>query len=325
VAAVENALVIVDQAGPLVELAATLELAADFARASKAKTTLAAYGSDWRVFERWCQERGLAALAASPEVVCGFLADEATRGRRASTLGRRLAAIRYFHRAAGLEAPTSDKKVKAVLSGIRRTIGAAAVRKKAATSDIVLGMVAGKGTSLRELRDRAILLLGFSGAFRRSELVALNLGDIEWTTEGALVTIRRSKTDQEGLGRRVGIPRGDIACPVTALEAWLEAAGIGEGAVFRRVFNRRAQRVGNQRLAARNVASVVKAAAAKLGFDPATFGGHSLRSGLVTTAVKRGVNLMKVCDQTGHKSLEMLRVYTRDAELFAGNAAAGLL
>jgi site-specific recombinase XerD len=108
-----------------VELAATLELAADFARASKAKTTLAAYGSDWRVFECWCQERGLGALAASPEVVCGFLANEATRGRRASTLGRRLAAIRYFHRAAGLEAPTGDEKVKAVLSGIRRTIGAA--------------------------------------------------------------------------------------------------------------------------------------------------------------------------------------------------------
>jgi site-specific recombinase XerD len=110
----------------------------------------------------------LAALPASPEVVCGFLADEATRGRRASTLGRRLAAIRYFHRAAGLEGPTGDEKVKAVLSGIRRTIGAAAVRKKAATSDI-LGIVGGKGTSLRELRDRAILLLGFSGAFRRSE------------------------------------------------------------------------------------------------------------------------------------------------------------
>jgi hypothetical protein len=138
----------------------------------------------------------------------------------------------------------------------------------AATSDIVLGMAGGKGTSLRELRDRAIMLLGFSGAFRRSELVALNLGDIEWTTEGALVSIRRSKTDQEGFGRKVGIPRGDIACPVTALEAWLEAAGISEGAVFRRVFNRRTQRVGDQRLAARNVASVVKAAAARAWLRP---------------------------------------------------------
>ena len=121
----ENALVIVDQPGPPGELAATLELAADFARASKAKTTLAAYRSDWRIFECWCIGHGLTALPATAEGVCGFLADEATRGRRASTLGRRWAAIRYFHRAAGLEIPTADEKVKAVLSGIRRTIGAA--------------------------------------------------------------------------------------------------------------------------------------------------------------------------------------------------------
>jgi integrase len=102
-----------------------------------------------------------------------------------------------------------------VASGIRRTIGAAPVRKKAETSDIVLGMVGAKGSSLRELRARAILLFGFAGAFRRSELVALNLEDIEWTSEGALVLLRRSKTDQEGLGRKVGIPRGEIACPVS--------------------------------------------------------------------------------------------------------------
>lgn len=159
-------------------------------------------------------------MPASPEGVCGFLADEASRGRRASTLGRRLAAIRYFHRAAGLEPPTSDEKVKAVLAGIRRTIGSAPVRKKAATSDILLGMVGGKGTSLRELRDRAILLFGFAGAFRRSELVALNLEDIEWAPEGALVIIRRSETDQEGLGPKVGIPGGEVARPVASLEAW---------------------------------------------------------------------------------------------------------
>jgi integrase len=232
-----------------------------------------------------------------------------------------LSVYETFHRADGHETPTADEKVRAVLSGIRRTIGVAPVRKRAATSDIVLG----KGRSLRELRDRAILLLGFAGAFRRSELVALDVVDIEWTTEGALVTIRRSKTDQEGLGRKVAIPHGEIACPVAALKAWLEAASITESAVFRRIFNKRAQRITDRRLAGRNVASVVKAGAAKLGFDPSTFGGHSLRSGLVTTAVKRGVNLMKVCDQTGHKSLEMLRVYSRDAELFAGNAAAGLL
>ena len=112
---------------------------------------------------------------------------------------------------------------------------------------------------------------------------------------------------------------------MAALRAWLDATSITEGAIFRRIFNKRAQRVTERRLAPRNVAAIVKQGVARLGFDPSAFGGHSLRSGLVTTAVKRGVNLMKVCDQTGHKSLEMLRVYSRDAELFAGNAAAGLL
>src|SRR5215471_3961115 len=193
-------------------LTATLELAADFAKASKAPATQAAYASDFRIFEAWCTRRGLCALPATAAALCGFLADEAATGRRASTLGRRLAAIRYFHRAAGHDTPTTDEKVKAVLSGIRRTIGAAPVRKRAATSDMVIAMSA-TGASLRALRDRAIILLGFAGAFRRSELLALDVEDLEEAPEGLLVSIRRSKTDQEGLGRRVAIPRGEIACP----------------------------------------------------------------------------------------------------------------
>src|SRR5215831_18669833 len=308
---------IIEQPPLPAELTATLELAADFARASKAKATQKAYGI-------WCQARGLNALPASAESLCAFLADEATLGKRASTLGRRLAAVRYSHRAAGYETPTSDEKVKTVLSGIRRTIGAAPVRKRAATADIVIAM-SPTATSLRALRNRAIILLGFAGAFRRSELVALNVEDLEETPEGMLVTLRRSKTDQEGLGRRVAIPRGEIACPVAALRAWLDAAGITEGAIFRRIFNKRAQRVTNQRLAPRNVAAIVKQGAARLGFDPSTFGGHSLRAGFVTSAVKRGANLIKITDVTGHRSLEMLKTYSRDAEAFVGHAGAGLL
>jgi site-specific recombinase XerD len=315
---------VVEQPALPAELTATLELAADFARASKAKATQDAYGSDFRIFESWCRPRGLSALPATAESLCAFLADEATLGKRASTLGRRLAAIRYFHRAAGYDTPTGDEKVKAVLSGIRRTIGAAPVRKKAATSDLVLGMLP-HGSSLRELRNRAILLLGFAGAFRRSELVALNIADLEETPEGMLVTLRRSKTDQEGVGRRVAIPRGELACPVAAVRAWLAAAGIIEGAIFRRILNKRAQRVTNRRLAPRNVAAIVKQGAVRLGFDPATFGGHSLRAGFVTSAVKRGANLIKITDVTGHKSLEMLKTYSRDAEAFVGHAGAGLL
>jgi len=210
-----TALTVVAQPALPAELTATLELAADFAKASKAKATQDVYESDFRIFESWCRSRGLSALPATAESLCAFLADQATLGKRASTLGRRLAAVRYFHRAAGYETPTADEKVKQVLSGVRRTIGAAPVRKRAATSDLVLSMVP-RGDSLRELRNRAIILVGFAGAFRRSELVALNVDDIEETAEGMLVTLRRSKTDQEGLGRRVAIPRGEIACPVAA-------------------------------------------------------------------------------------------------------------
>jgi hypothetical protein len=213
-----NALVTIERLALPVELTAPLRLAADFARASKAPATQAAYGSDFRIFEVWCAARGISALPATAESLCAFLADEAAAGKRASTLGRRLAAIRYFHRAAGCDTPTSDEKVKAVLSGIRRTIGAAPVRKKAATADITIAMAA-TGTSLRALRDRAVLLLGFAGAFRRSELVALDVEDIEDVPEGLLITIRRSKTDQEGQGRKVAIPRGEIACPVAAVKA----------------------------------------------------------------------------------------------------------
>jgi site-specific recombinase XerD len=318
-----TALTVVEQPALPAELTATLELAADFAKASKAKATQDAYGSDFRIFESWCCPRGLRALPATAESLCAFLADQATLGKRASTLGRRLAAIRYFHRAAGYDTPTGDEKVKAVLSGIRRTVGASPVRKRAATADIVIAM-SPTATSLRALRNRAIILLGFAGAFRRSELVALNVEDLEEPPEGLLVTLRRS-TDQEALGRRVAIPRGEIACPVGALRAWIDAAGITEGAIFRRIFNKRAQRITDRRLAPRNVAAIVKQGAARLGFDPSTFGGHSLRAGFVTSAVKRGANLIKITDVTGHRSLEMLKTYSRDAEAFVGHAGAGLL
>ena len=153
----------------------------------------------------------------------------------------------------------------------------------------------------------------------------MNVADIEDVPEGMLVTIRRSKTDQEGIGRKVAIPRGEVACPVAAVKAWLEAAAITEGAIFRRIWNKRSQRVTDRRLAARNVAAVTKAGAAKLGFDPSAFGGHSLRAGFVTSAVKRGANLIKITDVTGHRSLEMLKTYSRDAEAFVGHAGAGLL
>jgi len=314
-------LAVIEQPALPAELTATLELAADFAKASKAKATQDAYASDFRIFDSWCRPRGLRALPATAESVCAFLADEAAAGKRASTLGRRLAAVRYFHRAASYETPTNDEKVKAVLSGIRRTIGAAPVRKKAATADIVIAM-APTAATLRDLRNRAIILLGFAGAFRRSELVGLDVGDVQVTRDGLVVTIQRSKTDQLGEGQKVGIPRGRHAgtCPVKALAAWLELAGIADGPIFRGVD--RHGRILPGRLTAQSVRLVVQRVAEAAGLDPAQFAGHSLRAGLATSAAMAGAEERDIMRQTRHTSVVVARRYIRDGSLFRNNAAA---
>ena len=192
-----------------------------------------------------------------------------------------------------------------------------------ATAERVIGMAPLAGTRLSATRDRALLLIGFAGAFRRSELVALNLEDIEETAEGLRVTIRRSKTDQEGHGHVIAIPRGVIACPVTALKAWLEAAGITQGPVFRPVA--KGGRIQATRLTDRSVADIVKAHAQRAGLDPKLFAGHSLRSGFLTSAAARGASIFKMADQSRHKSMDTLRGYVRDAEIFKRHAGEGLL
>src|SRR5262249_11757738 len=161
-----------------------------------------------------------------------------------------------------------------------------------------------------------------AGAFRRSELVALDCKDIEETEAGLKITIRKSKTDQEGQGATIAIVPGSVACPVAALKSWRDAASITAGPVFRSV--RKGGKVG-VRLSAQSVADIVKAAAGSLGLDPAVFAGHSLRSGFLTSAAKRGASLFKMMDQSRHRSVDTLRGYVRDAEIFKDHAGAGLL
>jgi len=174
------------------------------------------------------------------------------------------------------------------------------------------------------LRDRALLLVGFSGAFRRSELVGLNVEDCEFSDDGLTITLRRSKTDQEAAGRKIGIPRGSSpeTCPVRALRAWMDAASIAEGTLFRSV-NRHGH-VG-ERLSAKRVAIVVKQAAAAVSLDETQFAGHSLRAGLVTSAAIAGRSDRSIMNTTGHRSIAMVQRYVRDASLFRDNAASGLL
>jgi site-specific recombinase XerD len=319
-----NALTIIDTTQNLPGAVADVAMARDFARNEKAETTRRAYGADFDAFVVWCSSRQVSAMPATPETIAGFLAAEAARGIKPSSIGRRVAAIRYAHKLSGIgEPPTNSEIVKATVRGIRRTVGAAQVRKAPATADKVVAMVTAGRRDMKGLRDRALLLLGFAGAFRRSELVALDVEDLESCDAGLRVRIRRSKTDQEGVGTTIAIVAGSVACPVNAVQTWLEAAGITSGPVFRSVA--KGNRIGRGRLSDRAVANVVKDGADRVGLDAAQFSGHSLRSGFLTSAARRGASIFKMMDVSRHKSMDTLRGYVRDADLFRDHAGAGLL
>jgi len=220
--------------------------------------------------------------------------------------------------------PAATDLVKLTMRGIRRTYGKPQRQAAAAIKEDVLAMVAAMDDSIKDLRDRALILVGFAGAFRRSELVGITLADIERVPQGIVITLPRSKTDQDGHGRKVGIPfaRGK-ACPVLALDAWLNASNLTEGPLFRSI-NRHGH-VGDTRLSGEAVAIVVKEWAEAVGLDPDRYSGHSLRAGLATSAATAGVASWKIRQQTGHASDAMLGRYIRDGELFKDNAAGAVL
>ena len=306
-------------------LAALLVQAEASFRLARAPATLRAYEHDWRAFRVWCERNGLLPLPASPQAVILYSTDlTKNQHKRWNTLSRRLAAISQLHQQAGFDSPTRSWAVEQFLAGLRRELGIAPVRKKpvlVADLKLILEQIP---DSLLGLRDRALLLLGFSGAFRRSELVGLDVGDLEETRDGLVVTLRRSKTDPEGEGRKIGVPQGSeqASCPLWALDQWRAAAGLSSGALFRSVT--RHGRVLGQRLSAEAVSIVVKRYVAQLGYDPAQFAGHSLRAGLATSAAAAGKSERAIMNQTGHRSLTTVRRYIRDGNLFRENAAEGI-
>ncbi len=298
------------------------EEARDYASQSKSVNTQRAYRSDWADFTAWCRDHHLAALPATPATVALYLTDRAKTCKTA-TLARRVAAISQAHQAADHPSPTKAQTVRQVAAGIRRAKGTKQEGKAPAVTDEVRLMVAAVPPTLLGARDRALLLLGFAGAFRRSELVALDVADVQQTRDGLVVTIGRSKTDQEGAGRTVGIPYGGCpqSCPVRALQDWLAAAGIAQGPLFRGLKNDGALR---GRLSDKGVARVVQRRAAAVGLAPTRYAGHSLRAGLATAAAAAGKSERAIMAQTGHKSLPMVRKYIREGDLFRENAAANL-
>jgi site-specific recombinase XerD len=302
-------------------LAPDLGKAVELARQEKAANTRRGYGSAFANFERWCKDRDVSSLPAAPETVVAYLAKMAERVR-ANTIGHRVAAIRYAHLISGHPSPTDSECVRAVVRGIRRSLGTAPRKKLPALAERVIAMTIGTGSGLKGLRDRALLLLGFAAACRRSELVALDWSDIEECDAGLRITIHRSKGDQEGNGVTIGVVKGSTACPVAALRAWREAAGVVSGPVFRSV--RKGGRLG-ERLSDQSVSDIVKAHAEHAGLDPSLFAAHSLRSGFITSAAMRGASLWKLLDQSRHRSVETLKGYVRDVEIFKEHAGAGLL
>ena len=304
-------------------LASLVGQAEEFLLYARAENTHRAYRSDWNHFQLWCAQRNVLACPALPQTLALYLT--ALSGtHKVSTLTRRLSAISQAHQSAGVSSPTEDTGVRLLMAGIRRRLCTATSAKRPLLVPDLQAMVAAVPGNLLGLRDRLILLLGFSGAFRRSELVALNREDVLETADGLVVTLRRSKTDQEAEGRKVAIPRGREAgtCPVRALSAWLTAAGVAAGPLFRRV-NRHGQ-ILPQRLSGEGVAIVVKRWAAAAGFEAEEFAGHSLRAGLATSAAIAGKSERAIMNQTGHRSSTTVRRYIRDANLFRDNAADGL-
>ena len=298
---------------------AELASAERYAEASLAASTLRAYESDWRTFAGWCAQRGLGPLPAAPATVAAFLAAEADREFRPVTITRRAAAIAAAHRAQDHPNPCDSAAVAKVLTGIRNTLGVDARQ----VDPLALGPLAQllepiATDTLQGLRDRALLLLGFAAALRRSELVALDVEDLRFDVErGLTIRIRKSKTDQQQAGALVAVPyaraRGSL-CAVKELRAWLEAAGIYRGPVFRRM--RRGDTVTDERLSDQSVALIVKRRAQAAGLPPGDLSGHSLRAGYATAAAAAGIEERKIANVTRHKNLSVLRRYIRTATAY---------
>jgi site-specific recombinase XerD len=301
----------------------SLEQAREFARQSKAENTLRGYRADWANFYSWCETHKLCPLPANAECVAAYVA-ECAGHLKVGSIQRRLNAIAEAHKAVRVESPTHTAMVRNTLKGIRRALGTAPAQKSAALTEDIRAMIDATDTGVIGVRDGAIILLGFAGAFRRSELVALDVEDCAFSKDGLTIMLRRSKTDQDGQGRKIGIPYGSNpeTCPVRVVQAWLEQSAIQGGPLFRSIT--RHGQVRAKRLSDIDVARIVKKLAKRAGLDAAKYAGHSLRAGHATSAAIAGASERSIMNQTGHRSVQMVRRYIRDGSLFRENSAGKL-
>lgn len=304
------------------DLATLFDAARDFVHEAVPENTRRAYRADWEQFVSWCASTGRTALPASTETVVLYVSALAAT-HRITTIRRKVAAISTAHQLAGQESPTRHASLRLCLRGIARKQAAENGSREPVAPLLLEDLVAMIRTAPDTLagnRDRALLLLGFAGGFRRSELVSLDVEDLHWTKEGVLVRLRRSKTDKTGEAAEKVIPYAQVKvrCPVLHLQDWLEAADIRFGAIFRRM--RKGDKLQETRLTAQSVALIIKQYAAAIGLDASKMAGHSLRSGFVTVALINGASYPEIQRQTGHRSLATVTRYNRDRVQFRHNA-----
>jgi len=289
---------------------------------SKSSSTRKAYRSDWNDFSGWCSQQNLSSLPSTPQIVTAYLVRKAEKVKP-STLKRRLVSINHAHLASGHKFDSKHPLIVEVMKGIDNVKGTSQTQKAPILLEDLQGMMSEIKDDLRGKRDRALLLLGFSGAFRRSELVSIQIEDCAFVKDGLEVLLRRSKTDQAGQGHLLAIPYGSklSTCPVRSIQDWIESSDLKEGALFRGV-NRHGH-ISSQGLNAASVALIVKRNQYLLGRE-GNFSGHSLRAGFCTQAARKGVPEHAIMKQSRHKTSACLKRYIRIADRWKNNAASEL-
>ena len=293
-------------------------------KSSKAANTLRAYKSDFNDFSLFCIQNGFKQLPSEPKVVSLYLTHLSTKETKMSTLKRRLVSIGVVHKLKGHYLDTKHPSIIENIMGIKRRKGSIQKGKKPLLINYLKELINvidnNKDEEIKKLRDRTIILIGFSGGFRRNEIVSLDYDDLDFVPEGVKINLKRSKTDQFGEGSLKGLPYFDNSkyCPVLSVQKYLEKSKISAGALFRR-FNK-GSILSKNRLTDQTVAILIKKYLQLAGIDSKNYSGHSLRSGFATSAAESGAEERSIMAMTGHKSTEMVRRYIKEASLFKNNA-----
>ena len=293
-------------------------------KSSKASNTVRAYKSDFNDFEIFCARNGFNSLPSEPKIVSLYLTHLSTKNAKMSTLKRRLVTIGVVHRLKGHYLDTKHPSIIENIMGIKRRKGSIQKSKKPLLINHLKKLInvidEQKNEDIKKLRDRSIILVGFTGGFRRNEIVSLDYEDLDFVQEGLKIQIRRSKTDQFGEGWVKALPYFDSSkyCPVISLKNWIEISKIESGPLFRRFV--KGSKLSKNRLTDQTVALLIKEYLMLAGIESKNYSGHSLRSGFATSAAESGAEERNIMAMTGHKSTEMVRRYIKEANLFKNNA-----